>query len=108
MKARSKKQPELSVPTERQMDEALDAFAKAKIRYTIMQVHERFVVSVLPKMMVGEVEFMGAKNLPPVTADVPNTLTITVKDFADEASARQWREREIIREAITAGMRAKP
>jgi len=96
------------VPTENQMDHALAAFATAKLRYQLWEHGGRTFVRVLPEMMVGTVEFMGAKNLPPVRGAIPEEATITLRDFPDEASARQWREREIIREAITAGMRAKP
>lgn len=98
----------VEVPTENQMDHALAAFETAKLRHQLFQFRNRCGVKIVPHMMVGTAEFMGAKNLPPVTNDVPTDLTFEIKYFPDEASARQWREREIIREAITAGMRAKP
>jgi len=86
-------------PTENQMDEALIAFERAKVRYRLIQIHAAmFVVRVLPEMLSGPLSFSEAMG-PDAYAD---------HRFTDEASARQWREREIIREAITAGMRAKP
>jgi hypothetical protein len=101
--------PEPVAPTENQLHEAMMAFAKAKLRYRLIEVHESVLVEVRPEMMVGNATFMGVTGLPPVSdKPPPSDLAMTVHRFPDEPSARQWREREIIREAITAGMRAKP
>src|SRR5579859_3393092 len=71
------------VPTENQMDHALAAFATAKLRYQLWEHGGRTFVRVLPEMMVGTVEFMGAKNLPPVRGAIPEEATITLRDFPD-------------------------
>lgn len=102
-------EPSPTVPTERQMDAALDGFHTSKLRHQIFQVGDRVGVKVLPAMMVGDVEFMGVKGLPPVSdKPVPFDIAFDLHWFPDEASARQWREREIIKEAVTAALRAKP
>jgi hypothetical protein len=72
-------------------------------------VERRFLVRVLPEMMVGTAKFAGVKGLPPVSDRIPDaSVTFTVHWFPSEAHAREWREQQIIRETITAGMRAKP
>jgi hypothetical protein len=49
---RHKAAPKRLAPTERQLDAAMDAFHKLKLRYQLMQVHPHFViVRVLPEMM---------------------------------------------------------
>lgn len=105
--ARGKHKP-LPEPTVNQLEEAMRAFATAKLRYRLIGREGRFTVRVLPAMLVGDAEFAGAKGLPAVTGAIPVSLTYQDHDFATEASARQWREREIIRESIAAGMRARP
>lgn len=106
--------PEKPVPTSNQIEEAMIAFEKLKMRYRLEGIPwapegQQYIVRVLPEMMVGTTEFAGVKGLPPITdKPPPASATMTIHRFPDEASARQWREREIIRETITAGMRAKP
>lgn len=96
-------------PTANQVEEAMIAFARAKVRYRLIGVGEdQFMVEVRPAEMFGDVTFMGVTGLPPVTDKVPDDLAYHVHRFKAEADARRWREREIIREAITAGMRARP
>ena len=112
---RSRAAARLPAPTEGQIVEALLAFERIKLRYRLESLPDapptmRYIVRVLPEMMVGDAEFMGVKGLPPVSKAVPGAreAAYTIHRFADEASARRWREHEIIRETITAGMRAKP
>lgn len=111
---RSRRAPPLPAPTENQLFEAMLAFSRLKMRYRLeVLLHAppnmRFIVRVLPEMMVGDAEFMGVKGLPAVTTgEIPSDLSFTIHRFISEQDARHWREREIIREAITAGMRARP
>jgi hypothetical protein len=108
-KQRAPVQPETApAPTEKQMDEAMTAFEKAKLRHQLLQVGDRVAVRILPDMLLPTAEFMGLKVPPLHNGPVPADTSYTVQYFADEASARQWRERAIIREAVTAGLRASP
>lgn len=105
MSARRKPKP-LPEPTAAQLDEAMLAFEKLRMRYRLEHYedappHERFVVRVVPEMLAPKAIRTGAI----VGA---REATYTVHRFPDEASARRWREREIIRETIAAGMRAQP
>lgn len=102
--------PELPEPTENQIEEAMVAFERAKVRHQLIEVDDRIAVRVSPEMLLSDEEFERQ----PIRAKVPAGVhlkafgSFSIKYFSDEACARQWREREIIREAITAGMRAKP
>lgn len=105
MTAKRKPKP-LPEPTVNQLDEAMLAFEKLRMRYRLEHYEDappdqRFVVRVVPEMLAPKSVRMGAI----VGAREP---AYTVHRFGDEASARRWREREIIREAIAAGMRAHP
>lgn len=105
MSARRKPKP-LPAPTANQLDEAMLAFEKLRMRYRLEHYEdapptERFVVRVVPEMMATP----PARSRPVLAA---REATYTVHRFPDEASARRWREREIIRETIAAGMRAQP
>lgn len=100
-------EPSPTVPTERQMDAALAAFDKSKLRHQLLSIGERVAVRILPDLMLPTTEFMGMK-LPPVSKGRPGEDSFSVRYFVDEAAARQWREREIIKEAVTAALRAKP
>ncbi|MCA1458064.1 hypothetical protein I6F35_33565 [Bradyrhizobium sp. BRP22] len=101
----------LPEPTENQMDEAMLAFEKSRMRHQLLKVGSRFVVRVLPDMLLPTAKFMGLK-VPPVIDDpdgaVPGDASYTIHYFADEPAARHWRERAIIRECIAAGLRARP
>ncbi|MET4187588.1 hypothetical protein ABIB86_000463 [Bradyrhizobium sp. JR1.7] len=96
MRARSarpkpSKQALLPEPTDNQMLEAMAAFERSRVRHVLMRSGDSFVVNVTPEQFGAE----PARRIPPPV-------------FGTEADARRWREHEIIREAITAGMRAKP
>ncbi len=95
------------IPTERQMDAALDKFEKSKLRHQIFQLGDRVAVKILPEMMVGTTEFAGAKGLPPISEGQIPDVAYEIKWFNDEAEARRWREIEIIRETVTAALRAR-
>jgi hypothetical protein len=105
--------PPPPAPTENQLFEAMLAFHTLKMRYRIESIPhapagQQFVVRVVPEMMVGDVEFMGAKGLPPVLeGPIPNAA-YTIHRFVSEDAARRWREHEIIRETIKVAMRTKP
>ncbi|WP_213287559.1 hypothetical protein [Bradyrhizobium sp. sGM-13] len=106
-KRKPKVQPEtIAAPTEVQMDEAMCAFEKAKLRHQLLRVGDKIAVRILPDMMLPTAEFIGVKVPPLHNGPVPADIGYSIKYFADEPSARQWREREIIREAVTAGLRA--
>lgn len=96
-------EPSPTVPTERQMDAALDAFHKSKLRHQIVAIGNRTAVRILPDLMIPDT----AGSLLAVR-DRPGDDSFSVRYFHDEPSARQWREREIIKEAVTAALRAKP
>lgn len=95
---RARRSPPAAIePTENQIAEAMRAFADAKLRYVLLELHQNVVlVRVSPPMLL--------------VTSVDEKAFIEYHDhhFPNEPAARQWREREIIREAITAGMRAKP
>lgn len=103
----ARKTHEQPIPTENQMDHALAAFARSKVRYKLIQIGERHCRVMIQPDWAVEATITGsfAPSMPE-TSDIASQ-TMTYREFPDEASARQWREREIIREAITAGMRAK-
>ena len=106
MTARRKTMPDtVPVETEDQIDAAMSAFERSKLRHQLLRIGDRVAVRILPDMMLPTAEFMGVK-VPPLSTSpvVPGDARYTVKYFADEPSARQWREREIIREAVTAGL----
>lgn len=112
---RSRKSAPLPEATENQLFEAMLAFATLKMRYRLEVLSnapptQRYIVRVLPEMMVGDIEFMGIKGLPPISdkPTMPDALAFTIHRFGSEATARQWREREIIRETVKVAMRAKP
>ena len=100
------------VPTERQMDAALDAFDKSKLRHQIISIGQQVVVRILPDIMLPVTDFAGVKGLPRALGvddmEIHLAESFSVKYFPDEASARQWREREIIKESVIAALRAKP
>lgn len=102
--------PDPAYPTERQIDAAMAAFDKSKLRHQIVAIGERTAVRILPDLLMPDHEFLAQ----PIRAKVPAEMkamiseSFSVKYFPDEPSARQWREREIIKEAIIAGLRAKP
>lgn len=111
---RARSAPSLPEPSESQLFEAMLAFATLKMRYRL-EAHPhappamRYIVRVLPEMMVGDTEFMGAKGLPPpLEGQMPNGLAFTIHRFVSEDAARRWREHEIIRETIKVAMRTKP
>jgi len=84
--------PDKPAPTDNQIEEAMLAFERLKVRYFLTMLGENeYVVRISPEQF----------------GDVPPD-SITIHRFTTEADARRWREREIIRLAITAGMRAKP
>lgn len=112
---RARSAPPPPAPTANQLFEAMLAFSRLKMRYRLEVLrdappHMRFIVRVLPEMMVGDVEFMGVKGLPPLCemGPLPNAAVTSIHRFTSEQDARQWRETAIIREVITAGMRARP
>lgn len=106
MTAKRKPKP-LPEPTAAQLDEAMLAFERLRMRYRLEHYEdappsERFVVRVVPEMLAaaparGRAIIPGARE-----------ATYTVHRFPDETSARRWREREIIRETVAACMRAQP
>lgn len=107
--------PPLPAPTEAQLFEAMLAFNTLKMRYRLEVLSnapptQRYIVRVLPEMMVGDAEFMGVKGLPLVHAGpmIPADLSFAIHRFASEQAARLWREHEIIRETIKVAMRTKP
>lgn len=110
-----KSAPPPPAPTDNQLFEAMCAFATLKMRYRLEVLNnapptQRYIVRVLPEMMVGDAEFMGVKGLPPVHTSqlLPAELSFAIHRFASEADARRWREHEIICETIKVAMRTKP
>lgn len=99
---RSRTSPPLPEPTENQMTEALIAFSAIKVRYRLERddnapVAMRFRVVVIPDMVLTEEE-----------ATAPGSDRFTIHRFTTEQAARQWREREIIRETVKVAMRTRP
>lgn len=92
MRARSAPQ-QLPAPTERQIGVALLAFEEAKRKYSIYRNGPLFIVEVRPINNCGP---------------VPSIADVNFRHFNEEREARDWRDREIMREVITAGMRAAP
>lgn len=94
--------PPPPAPTDNQLFEAMLAFNTLKMRYRL-EVHPsapltmRFVVKVLPEMMITQ-----------ELVEDGSILAGTIHRFASEATARLWREHEIIRETIKVAMRTKP
>lgn len=107
--------PPPPAPTDNQLFEAMLAFATLKMRYRLEVLNnapptQRYIVRVLPEMMVGDAEFMGVKGLPPVSnmRTIPAELSFSIHRFPTEQAARYWREQEIIRETVKVAMRTKP
>lgn len=96
MRAKTAAKPDVVCPTDNQIDAAMAAFEIAKQRYKLVQRHTLFYIEVRSADMFGDAPCAGAE------------LPTTSGSFDTEDAARKFREREIIRESIIAGMRAKP
>lgn len=99
---RSRSAPPLPEPSDNQMTEALIAFGTLKVRYRLERDDNapaamRFRVVVVPDMVLTE-EAAAARG----------SDCFTIHRFTTEQSARQWREREIIRETVKVAMRTRP
>jgi hypothetical protein len=102
-------EPERRHPTERQMDAALAAFDKSKLRHQIVAIGSQVAVRILPELLLPETAVIATGwRFDPASKPELIGESVGVKYFPDEPSARQWREREIIKEAVTAALRAKP
>jgi hypothetical protein len=103
--------PPPPAPTDNQLFEAMLAFATLKMRYRLEvlphapPIH-RYIVRVLPEMVVSEEAFDAAPRTPSPPAFRVDALEI--HRFPSEAAARRWREHEIIRETVKVAMRTKP
>lgn len=114
-KRKPRRKSPLPAPTENQLFEAMLAFNTLKMRHRLEVLSnappaQRYIVRVLPEMMVGDAEFMGVKGLPKISPEYapPSDLAFTIHRFASEDAARRWREHEIIRETIKVAMRTRP
>lgn len=93
MRARSaapEQKPASTEPTERQIGDGMLAFEAARRRYRV-ENRGRTFIGICREDAHG---------------DFPTNEKFLL--FRDENSAKYWRLHEIMREAITAGMRAKP
>lgn len=103
---RSRSAPPLPEPSDKQMLEAMCAFERLKVRYKLMQFGEReFVVRVEPEWM-AEATITDA--YPPTVPSGDLDCAFRLHRFVNEKAARQWREREIIRETVKVAMRTRP